>query len=147
MDYYNATSAGEVQRLRLAQSLATNPAVINTVKQYILRAGESALYLSVFSNTTVGVAPKKYVLRLQLQSMRIPPLTSDMFMVIRWVQIFFREERLPVAEGWKRPAAPITLASVAPIQDIINEASQWPGPGSQTPSTAVLLAPDVVVQW
>ena len=59
VDYYNTTSAGEVQRLRLLDSQATNPQLINTVKEIGTRSGESALYLSAMGNVSTGVAPKK----------------------------------------------------------------------------------------
>ena len=59
VDYYNTTSAGEVQRLRLLDSQATNPQLINTIKEIEIRSGESALYLSVMGNVSTGVAPKK----------------------------------------------------------------------------------------
>ncbi|KAJ7835590.1 Cloroperoxidase [Mycena leptocephala] len=84
VDYYNVTSAGQVMHARLADSLARNPNVTSTAKELILRAGESAIYLGVMGDPLTGVAKKEFV------------------------QIFFREERLPVAEGWKKSATPIT---------------------------------------
>ena len=59
VDYYNTTSAGEVQRLRLLDSQATNSQLINTQRQFLIRSGESAFYLSVMGNILTGVAPKK----------------------------------------------------------------------------------------
>ncbi|KAJ7775792.1 hypothetical protein B0H14DRAFT_2964463 [Mycena olivaceomarginata] len=59
VDYYNATSAGRVQHDRLAISLATNPNITNTPKEFLLRAREAGLYLSVMGNPLTGVAPKK----------------------------------------------------------------------------------------
>ncbi|THU95888.1 hypothetical protein K435DRAFT_111970 [Dendrothele bispora CBS 962.96] len=81
-DFYNTTSAGEVQRLRLADSEAKNPSINNTQKEFDIRT-ESRFYLSVMGDPLVGVAPKEFV------------------------QIFFREERLPIAEGWHRSEIPI----------------------------------------
>ncbi|KAJ7907566.1 Chloroperoxidase [Mycena leptocephala] len=78
-DTYDTASAGFVQQQRLAFSIATNPLVINTRKEFRLRSRESALYLSIFGDPLTGVASKQFV------------------------QIFFREERLPVAEGWTKP--------------------------------------------
>ncbi|KAJ7123685.1 Cloroperoxidase [Mycena epipterygia] len=101
VDYYNATSAGQVQHDRLANSVAINPNVTNTLKEFLLRSRESALYLSVFGNPATGVAPKKFV------------------------QIFFREERLPIEEGWKRSKTLITAETTSPIEDIIHDASNW----------------------
>lgn len=59
LDYYNATSAGLVMKERLEDSMARNPAVISTSKEFIIRAGEGGLYLSVMGNATTGVAPKE----------------------------------------------------------------------------------------
>ena len=42
-----------------------------------------------------------------------------------FVQIFFREERLPIAEGWKRSTTLITLAALEPVVNDIQNASQW----------------------
>ncbi|KAJ7705606.1 Cloroperoxidase [Mycena rosella] len=101
VDYYNATSAGQVQQERLAISLATNPNITNTLKEFLLRCRESALYLSVMGDPLTGVAPKKFV------------------------QIFFREERMPIAEGWTRPNVTITPDTTSPIEVIVGEASNW----------------------
>ncbi|KAJ7645053.1 Cloroperoxidase [Mycena polygramma] len=101
VDYYNATSAGQVQHDRLAISLATNPNVTNTPKEFLLRGRESALYLSVMGDPLTGVAPKKFV------------------------QIFFREERMPIEEGWKRPNVTINSDTLNPIEDIIIDNSNW----------------------
>ncbi|KAJ7242369.1 Cloroperoxidase [Mycena haematopus] len=101
VDYYNATSAAHVQDERLAISLATNPNITNTPKEVDIRTRESGLYLSVMGNPLTGVAPKNFV------------------------QIFFREERLPIAEGWKRPTTTITAETLNPIQDIIFTVSNW----------------------
>ncbi|KAK7057841.1 Peroxidase, family 2-domain-containing protein [Favolaschia claudopus] len=101
VDYYNATSAAHVQDERLAISLATNPNITNTFKEAAIRTRESGLYLSVMGNPLNGIAPKKFV------------------------QIFFREERMPIAEGWKRPTTTITAGTLDPIQNIIFDVSNW----------------------
>jgi hypothetical protein len=62
-DYYDPTSAGQVQQARLAHSIATNPLLVNTRKEFVLRSRESGLYLSIFGNALTGIAPKKYVTR------------------------------------------------------------------------------------
>ncbi|KAJ7684262.1 Cloroperoxidase [Mycena polygramma] len=100
-DYYDPVSAGEVQRARLAHSLETNPLVVNTKKEFQLRTRESGLYLSIFGNSTTGVAPKKFV------------------------NIFFREERLPIAEGWKKSPTLIAVNTLDPIEHVIQNVSQW----------------------
>ncbi|KAJ7262422.1 Cloroperoxidase [Mycena rebaudengoi] len=101
VDYYNPTSAGQVQHDRLAISLATNPNITNTPKETQQRSGASALYLSVMGDPVTGVAPKKFV------------------------NIFFREERLPIAEGWKKPTTRITLESVGHLVGVIQATSNW----------------------
>ncbi|KAJ6510803.1 Cloroperoxidase [Mycena sanguinolenta] len=101
VDYYNATSAAQVQNERLAISLATNPNITNTPKEFDIRTREAGLYLSVMGDPLTGVALKKFV------------------------QIFFREERLPIAEGWKRPTTTITAETLDPIQNIIFDNSNW----------------------
>ncbi|KAF8193908.1 Cloroperoxidase [Mycena galopus ATCC 62051] len=101
VDYYNTTSAAQVQNERLAISLATNPNITNTPKEIQLRTLESSLYLSVMGNPLTGVAPKEFV------------------------QIFFREERLPIAEGWKRSNVTITGEILGPIGAGIFAFSNW----------------------
>ncbi|KAJ7198453.1 Cloroperoxidase, partial [Mycena pura] len=101
VDFYNASSAGQVQHDRLAISLATNPNITNTRKEFLLRTRESGLYLSLMGNPLTGVAPKQFV------------------------QIFFREERLPIAEGWRRPNVTITSETLVPMEEIIITTSNW----------------------
>ncbi|KAJ7287035.1 Peroxidase, family 2-domain-containing protein [Mycena rebaudengoi] len=101
VDYYNVTSAGQVQFERLAQSERTNPNITNTDKEIGFRSFTSALYLGLFGNVTTGVASKKFV------------------------QIWFREERLPYAEGWKRPAVTLDGASVTALSGAVQAASNW----------------------
>ncbi|KAJ7252381.1 Cloroperoxidase [Mycena haematopus] len=101
VNFYNATSAAQVMHARLADSLARNVNITNTPKEFAIRIRKSALYLSLMGNPVTGVAPKNFV------------------------QIFFREERLPIAEGWTRPTAVITADSLAPIEKIIKPASMW----------------------
>ncbi|KAJ7758757.1 Cloroperoxidase [Mycena metata] len=100
-DTYDPTSAGLVQKQRLADSVANNPLLVNTKKEFTLRSGESGLYLSVFGDPTTGIAPKKFV------------------------NIFFREERLPIAEGWTKSKTLITGDTLAVIEDTIHTASNW----------------------
>jgi hypothetical protein len=60
VDYYNASSAGAVQKRRLSESQATNPNITNSVNQFAIRSAESALYLSVMGDPMTGQAPKEY---------------------------------------------------------------------------------------
>ncbi|KAJ7188847.1 Cloroperoxidase [Mycena filopes] len=105
VDYYNVTSAGRVQFERLADSERTNPNITNTDKEIGFRSFTSALYLAVFGNVTTGVAPKEFV------------------------QIWFREERLPYAEGWQRPACVLDGASVGALTGAVKDASNWTSSG------------------
>ncbi|KAJ6566121.1 Peroxidase, family 2-domain-containing protein [Mycena capillaripes] len=100
-DYYDPVSAGEVQRARLAHSLATNPLTVNTQKEFLLRSRESALYLSIFGDPATGIASKEFV------------------------NIFFREERLPYAEGFTLSKTLITTDSLSPLEHTIHNVSQW----------------------
>ncbi|KAG7088824.1 hypothetical protein E1B28_012780 [Marasmius oreades] len=109
-DVYNITSAGQVQHARLADSLKNNPNVTNTDTTLFIRSAESAFYLSVMGDPVQGVAPKNFV------------------------QIFFREERLPIEEGWKRSSVPINIATVSPMLDLITAASApWEPTGNNCP--------------
>ncbi|KAJ6462737.1 Cloroperoxidase [Mycena vitilis] len=117
-DTYDTASAGFVQHERLAYSVATNPLLVNTQKEFRLRCRESALYLSIFGNPLTGVASKKFV------------------------QIFFREERLPIAEGWQKPTTLITTDTLSPLEDAIADASNY----TQTQDCEPLrLGPDLTL--
>ncbi|KAL0573897.1 hypothetical protein V5O48_008045 [Marasmius crinis-equi] len=114
-DVYNTTSAGQVQHARLADSIARNPNVTNTLMRGQGRSGASAFYLSVMGDPVTGVAPKQFV------------------------QIFFREERLPIEEGWKRSPVPITGATMGPLTGQIFVASDWQPTGDNCQE--IVLAP------
>ncbi|KAK7054399.1 hypothetical protein VNI00_003593 [Paramarasmius palmivorus] len=103
-DVYNTTSAGQVQHERLADSLATNPSVTNNMQTALARSFASALYLSVMGNPTTGVAPKNFV------------------------QIFFREERLPIEEGWERSSTQINSDTLGNLAGMVQAASNWTAP-------------------
>ncbi|KAJ7510116.1 hypothetical protein B0H11DRAFT_1900485 [Mycena galericulata] len=79
----------------------TNPNLTNTDKEIGFRSFTFALTLAVFGNVTTGVTPKNFV------------------------QIWFREERLPFAEGWQRPASTLDPASVTALTGAVQEASNW----------------------
>ncbi|ESK91474.1 hypothetical protein Moror_2662 [Moniliophthora roreri MCA 2997] len=103
VDYYNGTSAGLVFKERHADSLANNPNITNTVKESQIKIAEAALYLSVMGDALAKRAPKQFV------------------------NIFFREERLPLEEGWKRPG-PISVDMLGPIALDVALSFQWEGP-------------------
>ncbi|KAJ7610733.1 Peroxidase, family 2-domain-containing protein [Mycena polygramma] len=117
-DYYEPASAGMVQRARLAHSVATNPNVTNTLKEFDLRCRESALFLSIFGDPLTGKAPKKFV------------------------DIFFREERLPAAEGWKKPTTLITDETLSPLEKTIGDLSVWNATQACEP---LILGPGLVL--
>ncbi|KAJ7580473.1 Cloroperoxidase [Mycena floridula] len=114
VDFFNATSAGQVQKQRLTESQATNPKLINTSKEFGIRTGQSALYLSIMGDPITGVAPKEFV------------------------NIFFREERMPIEEGWKRPNVTINDDTIGPISLVIGQASEWSPNPTQTPSLSLV---------
>ncbi|KAJ7265320.1 Cloroperoxidase [Mycena rebaudengoi] len=117
-DYYEPFSSGQVQRDRLADSRARNPNLVNTGKEFQLRSRETALYLSIFGSGLDGLAPKKFV------------------------DVFFREERLPIAEGWKKSTTLITAAGLVPMGRIIQNASEWTRTQSCEP---LILGPSVTL--
>jgi len=44
---------------------------------------------------------------------------------LSFVQIFFREERLPIAEGWQRSETPINASTLGPLIRDIAAQSNW----------------------
>ncbi|KAJ7258668.1 Cloroperoxidase, partial [Mycena rebaudengoi] len=84
-----------MQRDRLADSVARNPDVVNTKKEFQLCTRETRLYLSIFGSVLSGNAPKKFV------------------------NIFFREEGFPIAEGWNKSETLINTAGLEPLEQII----------------------------
>ena len=109
VDYYNITSAGQTQKVRTEQSRADNPKFRNTIKEFIIRNGESAFYLAIFGDPTTGVAPKELV------------------------NIFFREERLPLEKGWRVPKIEISARMLGALAKQISEASDWQATPGQCP--------------
>ncbi|KAJ7246048.1 Cloroperoxidase [Mycena rebaudengoi] len=116
-DYYEPFSSGQVQRDRLADSMARNPNLVNTGKEFQLRSRETSLYLSIFGGLD-GLAPKKFV------------------------DVFFRAERLPIAEGWKKSTTLITANGLIPMGRIIQNASEWTRTQSCEP---LILGPSVTL--
>ncbi|KAJ7607499.1 hypothetical protein FB45DRAFT_947795 [Roridomyces roridus] len=117
-DFYTPETAAQVQKMRLDDSIARNPSVTNTDKEFQLRSRESSLYLSIFGNTSTGVAPKKFV------------------------NIFFREERLPIEEGWKRSEILITPDTMNDMEDFIVANSNWTQSQACEP---LVIGPDSVI--
>ncbi|KAJ3727380.1 Peroxidase, family 2-domain-containing protein [Lentinula guzmanii] len=103
-DVYDTTSVGQVLEERLALAKKVNPKLVNTVKERQSQLLEASLFLSAMGDPTTGVAPKKFV------------------------HIFFREERLPLAEGWKRSPHPMNGTSLMNLMAQLDKASQTKGP-------------------
>ncbi|KAF7303879.1 hypothetical protein MIND_00618000 [Mycena indigotica] len=118
VNYYNASSAGLVMKERLDMSIKTNPNITNTPKEFAVRIRESAFYLSVMGNVSTGVAPKQFV------------------------QIFFREERLPIQEGWRRSKRLITAESMDDMSNVIAQAANWTATQS---CEDLILGPNLVI--
>ncbi|ESK91443.1 hypothetical protein Moror_2667 [Moniliophthora roreri MCA 2997] len=109
VDYFNTTSAGLVQQARTEQSRATNPNFRNTIKEFQIRTRESALYLSVMGDPETGIAPKKFV------------------------NILFREERLPLKEGWRIPRVQSDSRTDSKLFGAIAQGSGWTPEAGQCP--------------
>ncbi|KAJ3828023.1 Peroxidase, family 2-domain-containing protein [Lentinula raphanica] len=120
-DVYDTTSVGQIMEERLALAKQANPNVVNTVKERQSQLLEASLFLSVMGDPRTGVAPKKQV----SDQLRKQALTAVIF---RFVHIFFREERLPLEEGWKRSPYPTNTASLANLMEQLDKASQTKGP-------------------
>ncbi|KAH8586691.1 Chloroperoxidase [Bisporella sp. PMI_857] len=81
-------TAAQARAATLKRAAATNPEFNLTAAAARFSLIESALYLSVFGDAVDGNAVTKHV------------------------QVFFEQERLPYAEGWKRPNTTLTAASL-----------------------------------
>lgn len=62
----------------------------------------------------------------------------------RFVNIFFREERLPIEEGWVRSEIPITGTLIARTALNVEAASEWPGPNSNC--SELVIGPSGITQ-
>ncbi|KAJ3726600.1 Chloroperoxidase [Lentinula raphanica] len=103
-DVYDITSVGQILEERLAHAKKENPDLVNTVKERQSQLLEASLFLSAMGDARTGVAPKKFV------------------------DIFFREERLPLEEGWKRSPYPTNMTSLTKLMEQLDKASQTKGP-------------------
>jgi len=73
---------------RINDSLTHNPTTVYGLREFVLSSGETGLYVQTMSSPSLNAAPLKYV------------------------DTFFREERLPYAEGWRISPEPITLLTL-----------------------------------
>ncbi|ESK88999.1 hypothetical protein Moror_13158 [Moniliophthora roreri MCA 2997] len=108
-EFYDISVAGQVMKERLENSLATNNKTVNTIKEITFRSTEAALYLTVMG--------------------RGDPKSAQASK--RFVDTIFREDRLPIAEGWKKAEVKITNELLMPIIAAVKEASQWVETGGQ----------------
>ncbi|KAJ6458954.1 Chloroperoxidase [Mycena vitilis] len=133
-DYYDPVSAGEVQRARAlcgdesprGQHQEGVPAAyprVWSVPQYLRKLDHRRRAEEVSFSRAAGM---KYVLN------SLP----------RFVNIFFREERLPIAEGWKRSPKLISVNTLDTIEHVIQNMSQWTATQSCEP---LLLGSGVVL--
>ncbi|KAJ3777731.1 Peroxidase, family 2-domain-containing protein [Lentinula raphanica] len=100
-DVYDTTSVGQIMEERLALAKQANPNVVNTVKERQSQLLEASLFLSVMGINSSHLS---------------------------FVHIFFREERLPLEEGWKRSPYPTNTTSLANLMEQLDKASQTKGP-------------------
>ncbi|KAL0057388.1 hypothetical protein AAF712_015975 [Marasmius tenuissimus] len=108
-DVYDISVAGQVMKERLAHSLKYNNVTVNTEKEFTLRSTQGALYLLVMGGAPKGdkvEAPKKFV------------------------DVIFREDRLPWAEGWKKSSVRLTGDIIGDVVPKVMEAAQpWKATG------------------
>ncbi|KAG0649825.1 sterigmatocystin biosynthesis peroxidase stcC [Hyphodiscus hymeniophilus] len=88
MDSTSIPVAAKAKLNRVQTERARDPEFTYTPQQFVLSYGETALYISVMGDPETGVAPLEYV------------------------KIFFEEERLPYAEGWRPPAKQTNLLTL-----------------------------------
>jgi hypothetical protein len=62
-----------------------------------------------------------------------------LYLLDRFVNIFFREERLPIAEGWKRSPVPINEITLGLIPLQIFEAANWTADADVCPTVTFIL--------
>jgi hypothetical protein len=58
----------------------------------------------------------------------------------RFVKVFFEEERLPIAEGWKPRTVQITNETLTPIQATIKQFSEWTADEGVASSVTFILS-------
>lgn len=98
-DVISITTAAKARKSRLASARAANPAFNFTAREERFSQFETALYLAVFGNGTEGNAKTK------------------------WVEIMFREARLPYKEGFKRSKDVITNDDVVELANKVAAAA------------------------
>lgn len=97
-------TTSEAKYSRVTDSRDRNPTFQYGAREFILSYGEAALFLSTMGNPTTGDAP------------------------LNFVNVFFREERLPYDEGWRKPADQTSLQSLGDMIWRLYAASPEPLP-------------------
>ncbi|KAN0099916.1 Cloroperoxidase [Hyaloscypha variabilis] len=93
------TEAAAARSNRIARAAAVNPQFNMTATEHTNSYFESALYMGVFGNLTTGNA------------------------VTNWVEILFRQERLPYLEGWRKSTEEITFDDLVYLVDQLTAAT------------------------
>lgn len=62
-------------------------------------------------------------------------------MFVRFVDIFFREERLPLEEGWTVPPNEVNGTNQDTLKQEIKKASEWNATEGQTSSITLVSGP------
>lgn len=96
------TAAAAARKARLEAAEAVNPEYDLTAELTVFSLIETALYLTVFGNGTSG---------------------TDVQAVKEWVDVMFREERLPFEEGWTRSESVLSAAGILLVQAAVAIAS------------------------
>ncbi|KAK3681684.1 Chloroperoxidase [Podospora appendiculata] len=96
------SAAANARRARHIAARAVNPVFNYTAREDQFSQFETALYLSVFGTGTEGNAPT------------------------RWVEVMFREERIPYKEGYRRPTDVVTNDDIVELANKINAAAPVP---------------------
>jgi hypothetical protein len=99
MSTTSISAASKARYMRVTTEAENDPSFTYTPVQLVLSYGETALYLSTMGDPVTGVAPIEYVRSL------------------------FEDETLPYHLGWKPPAQPTTLVSLAAMIVELNLAS------------------------
>ncbi|KAL0567763.1 hypothetical protein V5O48_014232 [Marasmius crinis-equi] len=114
-DFYDISVAAQVMQERLNHSIAFNKELVNGEKEFGHRSAEAALYLMVMGDPESAVAPKKYV------------------------DVIFREDRMPWAEGWRKSSKLIQPAAVQAVVPKIMEAANWKATGGAYPGAIPIV--------
>lgn len=94
-------TAAKARKARLVAAAAANPSFEFTPREDQFSQFETALYLAVYGTGTEGNARRK------------------------WVDVMFREERIPYKEGFKRPTDVITNEDIVELAEKVRVAAPY----------------------